>query len=148
MFRYVWLRWNVLAVHSCITNLGTFQHGHPGYLGALQKTSALNDTCCSYESYFLNFKNDKIRKKPSDFRYISISQNCLKASHIPSVSLCCAACSEGIHYWFIQILSFHVTVETRATIKFCVKLGMAFCRQMGKITAAHMNYKVCKRLIF
>ena len=30
----------------CITNLRTFQHGHPGYLGARQKMSDLNDKSC------------------------------------------------------------------------------------------------------
>ena len=30
-------------LRSCITNLHTFQYDHPGYLGALQKTSRLND---------------------------------------------------------------------------------------------------------
>ena len=34
-------------LRSCIINLHTFQHGHPGYLGAFQKTSGLNDTSCS-----------------------------------------------------------------------------------------------------
>ena len=51
-------------------DLHNFQHGHPGYLGALQKTSGLNDTRCSYKlsKYFLEFENVKIRKKMSDFR--------------------------------------------------------------------------------
>ena len=43
---------------------------------------------------------------------------------------------------------FHANVETRAIIKFCDKLGMAPMQTDGKITAAHMNYKVSIRLIF
>ena len=39
----------------------------PGYLGALQKTSGLDDTRCSYKSYFLDSENDKICKKMSGF---------------------------------------------------------------------------------
>ena len=41
---------------------------HPGHLGALQKTLGLNDTSCCYGLYFLNFGNNKIRKKVSDVR--------------------------------------------------------------------------------
>ena len=37
---------------SCIANLHAFQHDHPGYLEALQKTSGLNDTCCSDKFVF------------------------------------------------------------------------------------------------
>ena len=40
------------------------------------KTSCLNDTSCSYELPFLNFKNDKIRKKISDLRSFSVSWCC------------------------------------------------------------------------
>ena len=56
----------------CNTKLRTFQHGYPGYLGALQKKSGSNDTKFSYESYFFDFENDKIGKKTSDFRLMSI----------------------------------------------------------------------------
>ena len=52
----------------CITNLRTFQQGYPGYLGALQKTSGLSDTKCSYEPYFLVFISVKISQKTSDIR--------------------------------------------------------------------------------
>ena len=33
---------------------------------------SLNDTSCSYEPYFLDFENDKIRKNMSDFRLTSV----------------------------------------------------------------------------
>ena len=59
-------------MHSCIINLHTFQHGHPGYLGALQKMSRFNDSNCSNKPYFLDSKNDKIRKMMSDFRFTSV----------------------------------------------------------------------------
>ena len=49
----------------------TFQHDHPGYLGALQKTSGLHDTSWSNKSYF-DSENDKIRKKMPDFRLTSV----------------------------------------------------------------------------
>ena len=39
-----------------------------------------------------------------------------------------------------QIMSSRVNVETRATIKFWVKLGIT--PTYGKMTAANMNYKV------
>ena len=43
-------------------------------------------------------------------------------------------------------MSFHFYMETIAKIQFYVKLGMM---QMNvKMTAAHMNYKVSKKLIF
>ena len=60
-------------LRSCVVNLHTFQHGQTGYLGALQKkkTSGLNDTSFSYETYFLDFENDKIYKKMSDYRLTS-----------------------------------------------------------------------------
>ena len=45
-------------------------------------------------------------------------------------------------------MSFHVYVETRATVKFCVKLGMIPTQKNVKITAAHMNYKVSRKLFF
>ena len=38
-------------------------------------------------------------------------------------------------------MSSRVKVETRATIKVCVKLGMMSTRTYGKMTAANMNYK-------
>ena len=38
-------------------------------------------------------------------------------------------------------------VETRAKIKFCVKLGMMPTQRYGKMTAANMNYKVSRMLI-
>ena len=41
-----------------------------------------------------------------------------------------------------------VDVETRATIKVCVKLGMTHTQTYGKMTAANMNYKVSRMLIF
>ena len=49
----------------CIRNLKIFQHGHPGYLGELQKATGLKDTTCSYQSYRLDLENDK---KMSDIR--------------------------------------------------------------------------------
>ena len=45
-------------------------------------------------------------------------------------------------------MSFHVNMETCARIKFCVKLGIMPTQMNGKIIAAHMNYKVSRRLIF
>ena len=57
----------------CITNVRTFQHGHPVYLGALQKMSSLNDKSCLFESYFLDFEDDKTRNKRSDFYLTSIN---------------------------------------------------------------------------
>ena len=39
-------------------------------------------------------------------------------------------------------------VETRVTINFSVKLGMTPTQTYGKMTAANMNYKVSRRLIF
>ena len=39
-------------------------------------------------------------------------------------------------------------VETRETIKFCVKLVMMPTQTNVKITAAHMNYEVSRKLIF
>ena len=41
-----------------------------------------------------------------------------------------------------------VNVETRPTIKFCVKLGMTPTLAYGKMTAAYMNYEVSRMLIF
>ena len=38
-------------LRSCIINVHTFQHGHSGYLGALQKTPGLNKT--SYSDKFV-----------------------------------------------------------------------------------------------
>ena len=45
-------------------------------------------------------------------------------------------------------MSFNVYVETRETIKFCVKLVMMPTQTNVKITAAHMNYEVSRKLIF
>ena len=55
---YFWLSLNVLAF---ITNLRILQHGHPGYLGPLQKMSGSFDTKYSYESHFLDLEIDKVR---------------------------------------------------------------------------------------
>ena len=62
-------RFSMLRSYITISHIP--QHGHPRYLGALQKTSGLNDTNCSYEAYFLDFENDKISKKMPDFRSMS-----------------------------------------------------------------------------
>ena len=59
-------------LHLYIMNLHTSQHGHSGYLGALKKISGLNNTSCSYELYFLEFENVKIRKNTSDFRLTTV----------------------------------------------------------------------------
>ena len=59
---------SISMLRLCIANLHTFQRGQTGYLGAHQKTSGLNNIICSYEPYFLDFENDKIRKMISDFR--------------------------------------------------------------------------------
>ena len=67
----------------CITNLCTFHYGRPGYLWALQKKSALNDTSCSYESYFLDFENGKIHIKRSDFRLQWVKTNFISISAAP-----------------------------------------------------------------
>ena len=40
-----------------------------------------------------------------------------------------------------------VNVETHATIKFCVKLGLTLTQTYSKMTAAYVNYKVSRRLI-
>ena len=79
-------------MRSCIINVCTFQHehGHPRYLGALQKTSYLNDTSCSYKPYFLEMENGNICKNMSDFRLTSV-KTIQKVSDILSVSWCCAA---------------------------------------------------------
>ena len=45
-------------------------------------------------------------------------------------------------------MSFHVYVETHAKIKVCVKLGMMPTQTNVEMTAAHMNYRVSKKLIF
>ena len=44
-------------------------------------------------------------------------------------------------------MSSRVNVETRATIKLCVKLGMTPTQTYDKMTAANMNYKGSRRLI-
>ena len=59
---------HVSFMYYRFTHLSTW----PGFLGALPKTSGLNDTSCSYESCFLDFENDKIRKQMSDFRLIFV----------------------------------------------------------------------------
>ena len=61
----------------CSLNLHTFQHGHPGYLGALQKTSDSNDISCSYMSYFLDFANDKMHTKKNIRFLTDVNQYCL-----------------------------------------------------------------------
>ena len=45
-------------------------------------------------------------------------------------------------------MSSRVSVETRATIKFCVKLGMMPTQTYDKMTTANMKYKVSRMLIF
>ena len=45
-------------------------------------------------------------------------------------------------------MSSRVNMKTLATIKFCVKLGMTPALAYGKMTAANINYKVSRRLIF
>ena len=45
-------------------------------------------------------------------------------------------------------MSFHVYVETHAKIAFCVKLGMMPTQANVKMTAAHINYRVGRKLIF
>ena len=59
-------------LRQCITKLHTFQHDNPGYLGALQETSGLDDTSCSFKSYFRDSEIDIIRKKMSGFRLTSV----------------------------------------------------------------------------
>ena len=64
----------------CITNVWTFQHGHPGSLRALQKKPGSNNTKCSYEAHFLDFKNDKVHKKTvnsSVFHHAPFANACL-----------------------------------------------------------------------
>ena len=95
----------------CFTNSCTFQYVHTGYLGSLQKTSGWNETvfcccCCCfcfvlffvvvfffgvfYQSYFLDFENDTIRKKTSHFRLSSV-KICFKRFDSISFSWCCTA---------------------------------------------------------
>ena len=62
--------------------------------------------------------------------------------------LCSALVYTGIHYRLSQIMSFHVYVETHAKVKFCVKLGMMPTQTNVKMTSAHMNYRVSRKLIF
>ena len=45
-------------------------------------------------------------------------------------------------------MPFHVYVETHTKIKVCVKLGMMIMQTNVEMTAAHMNYRVSKTLIF
>ena len=45
-------------------------------------------------------------------------------------------------------MPFRVYVETHAKIKVCVKLGMMPTQTNVEMTAAHMNYRVSKKLIF
>ena len=45
-------------------------------------------------------------------------------------------------------MSFHVYEETHAKIKVCVKFGMMPRQTKVEMTAAHMNYRVSKKLIF
>ena len=59
--------------------LHTFQHDHPGYLEALQKMSGLNDTNCSYKSYFL----DSRQNLQINVRFwIDVSKSSLKISNV------------------------------------------------------------------
>ena len=43
---------------------------------------------------------------------------------------------------------FHVNEATHTKIEFCVKLGMMPIETNVKITAARMNYKVSRKLIY
>ena len=45
-------------------------------------------------------------------------------------------------------MSFHINMEKLATIKFCVRLGMTPMQTNDKLAAAHMSYKVSRKLIF
>ena len=45
-------------------------------------------------------------------------------------------------------MPFRVYVETHAKIKVCVKLDMMPTLTNVEMTAAHMNYRVSKKLIF
>ena len=74
----------------CITNLHTFQHGHPGYLVVHQKALGLNEESYFYELYFLCLQNDKLWKNMLGFRLI-FSQNYLKTFVDICLSRCCAA---------------------------------------------------------
>ena len=76
-------------LRSSIINSCTFQHGHPRYLGTLQKWSCLNNLC-SYEPYFLDLENDKIRKNMSDLRLTSV-KTIQKVSDVITASWCCVA---------------------------------------------------------
>ena len=89
---YFQLRLKCFSVlRLCITNLRTFQHGHLGYLGALQKTLGLNHTSYFYDLYILDFENVKVARKPSDFRLTSV-KNVWKQNPMPfSFFRCCTA---------------------------------------------------------
>ena len=45
-------------------------------------------------------------------------------------------------------MSFHVYVETHVKIKVCDKLNLMTTQTNVEMTAAHMNYRVSKKLIF
>ena len=58
-----------------ITNLSTWP---PWVHRSTPEKSDSNDTKCSYVSHFLDFENNKMRKKTSDFRLMSIKAVCEK----------------------------------------------------------------------
>ena len=107
----------------------------------------------------------------SDFRLTSFKT--LKIFYIISASWCCAAplfiqarsvlspytytvCVMTAEPFNIQasikglsqIMSFNVYVEKHAKIKFCVKLSIMPTQTNVKMTAAHVNYRVSRKLFF
>ena len=100
------------------------QHGHPGYLRALQKMSCLNDTSSSFKSYSFEIENYKIHTKMSDFRLTSFKAIWKKKINIIFFSWCYTVpLFIRASIWdSAKFLSSHINVETHATIKLCVKL--------------------------
>ena len=106
------LIWCVLAqvesftiLHSCITNIHTFQHGHPEHS---RKYQVWTIQSVLITLYFLDFKNDNIAKgcQILDWRQSKLFENIW--CHFHALMLDNALVYTGIHYRFSQIKSFHV----------------------------------------
>ena len=128
-------------LRSCITNSRTFQHGYPVHLRAIRKTSRLNDTSYSYGPYFLDFVDEKIRTKMSDFILPSIKTIKKKQNKKKTKN------KKNIRHPFCFLLCCSALVYT-GIIKCCIKLGMMPTQANVKMTSAHMSDKVSRKLIF